>query len=841
MSGAMNTTLAPTLLLAASGVLCALLGVFVLVNNPIRRTHRHFAGLAANLVLWAVGVLFIIHCHTEATASFWLRVTFTIAAFLPASFYLFVTVFPYQRFEGSRWWLGCLYAGACAASAGAVFSPWYVKSIEVFPDRPPMVSYGPMIYGFSLLVGLSILGSSGNLIRKRRKTSGIQRRQIEYVLFSLGSTGLLASITNVFAPALKIGSMELYGPCFVVLMVGGMAYAMVRYHLLDIWLIVSRTTVYAIVMGFVIFTFLGTVSLVHWGFSHAGRANDVLTTALAALVIVVVLQPLKERVQLLLDRIVLHRRYDSKALIERISRKAARFVQLDQLLERIADDIRNTVGVNTIRVLLVGEKDPGTIITEYSTKPEELQAHNINLDFLMEYIEEHPEPVVLEELLHGRPTPSQMRLAQTLAELDAFLLVPLKATSGIVGMITLGEKTARDIYSQEDVEVFATLAVPLASAIENARLYRKLRQVNLHLERIMSNMRGGVIAVDGNGVITTVNEEARDMLGNAKPGMMLDALEPNIAGLLRHTLEQRRGFSDAEAVIASASGEAIPVAMSSSCFDTTEQETLGAMVLIFNMTQIKRLESNVQRADRLTSIGTMAAGMAHEIKNPLQSIKTFTQLLPHRFEDADFRRTFSEVVPPEVQRIDTIVTRLLDFARIKPVHFAPQNLQKILTEVLALVENQLRKADIQVTTEFPNTVMEVNADNQRLHQVFLNLVLNAIDAMKDRPERRLAIRMYYDRAHFTHEGFPAFFDVPCLRVTVSDTGCGISKAHLEQLFTPFFTTKADGSGLGLSVVHGIVTEHGGEIDVTSTVNVGTVFTVTFPLMQESKLFERAGV
>lgn len=841
MNEPLNTILAPTILLAISCTLCALLGIFVLLNNPQRRTHRHFAWLTANLALWAFGVVMIIHCHTEDSASFWLRIAFTIAAFLPASFYQFITVFPYQRFVGSRPWLATLYTGGGLCSLAAILSPWYVKNIEVFPDSPPVVIYGPMFYGFSILVGLSILVSSGNLVRKLRKTAGIQRRQIEHVLFGLGSTGLLASITNVFAPALKIGAMELYGPCFVVLMIAVFAYAMLRYHLLDIWLIVSRTTVYAIVMGFVIATFLGTVSMVHWGFSHAGRTNDFLTTALAALVIVVVLQPLKERVQLLLDRIVMHRRYDSKALIERISRKAARFVQLDQLLEHVAEDIRHTVGVQAIRVLLVGEKDPGTIITEYSTYPEEIQTRNINLDFLMRYIEGHPEPMVLEELLHGRPTKQQMRLAETMAELDAFLLAPMKTTAGIVGMITLGQKAARDIYTHEDMEVFATLAVPLASAIENARLYRKLRAVNLHLERIMSNMRGGVIAVDAQGNITTVNEEAREMLGDVKPGMTLDALDPNVAGLLSHTLAQQRGISDAEAVITSFDGESIPVAMASSCFDTSEHETLGAMVLIYNMTQIKRLESNVQRADRLTSIGTMAAGMAHEIKNPLQSIKTFTQLLPNRFEDADFRRTFSEVVPPEVQRIDTIVTRLLDFARIKPVHFAPQNMRKILDEVLALVENQLRKADIEVTTEFPGTIQDVNADNQRLHQVFLNLVLNALDAMKDRPIRCLTIRMFYDRTHFTHEGQPTFLDVPCMRVAVMDTGCGISKTHMEQLFTPFFTTKADGSGLGLSVVHGIVTEHGGEIDVTSTVDVGTTFTITFPLMQETNVLERAGV
>jgi signal transduction histidine kinase len=263
-------------------------------------------------------------------------------------------------------------------------------------------------------------------------------------------------------------------------------------------------------------------------------------------------------------------------------------------------------------------------------------------------------------------------------------------------------------------------------------------------------------------------------------------------------------------------------------------------VLIYNMTQIKRLESNVQRADRLTSIGTMAAGMAHEVKNPLQSIKTFTQLLPQRFEDADFRKTFCEVVLPEVQRIDTIVTRLLDFARTRPVRFQPCDVRRVVEEVLALAENQIRKAKLEVTTEFPATILKINADEQRLHQVFLNLILNAIHAMKETASRRLSIAMSYGRVHLAGKGQPAFFDVPCVRVEVSDTGCGIPEEHLEQLFTPFFTTKDDGSGLGLSVVHGIVTEHGGEIDVTSTVAVGTTFALTFPLMAEAEMLERVG-
>ena len=330
------------------------------------------------------------------------------------------------------------------------------------------------------------------------------------------------------------------------------------------------------------------------------------------------------------------------------------------------------------------------------------------------------------------------------------------------------------------------------------------------------------------------------MLGSPGTGSTLEALEPRVAQLLRRTLREHRNIRDYETMIRSTDGENIPVALASAYFASADNHGGGAIVLIYNLTQIKRLESNVQRADRLTSIGTMAAGMAHEIKNPLQSIKTFSQLLPDRFEDPDFRKTFVEVVPPEVERIDTIVTRLLDFARPKPVCFAPQNLQLIVQEVLALLENQIRKVGVEVVLDFPGEVREITADDQQLHQVFLNLFLNAIDSMKNTAQRVLTIRVYYDRTHVSQHMQPPILDVPCVKVVVSDTGCGVQPEYLSQIFTPFFTTKDYGTGLGLSVVHGIVTEHGGEIDVTSTAGLGTVFSVTFPLVDKETLAERIG-
>jgi two-component system nitrogen regulation sensor histidine kinase GlnL len=270
--------------------------------------------------------------------------------------------------------------------------------------------------------------------------------------------------------------------------------------------------------------------------------------------------------------------------------------------------------------------------------------------------------------------------------------------------------------------------------------------------------------------------------------------------------------------------------VSGTCLKTEDGQTSGAVALLYDLSLIKRLERNVQRADRLSSIGTLAAGMAHEIKNPLVSIKTFTQLLADRYKDPEFRATFEEVVPHEVERIDTIVSRLLDFARPRPVAYTQVNLRRTIEEVLALLENQLRKGFVTVKIDFPETPVYVNGDDQQLHQVFLNLFLNAFDAMKADGEGTLTIRARPSYLFQRRKGISSLVERNCVRVTVTDSGCGIPGEKLPEVFTPFFTTKEEGCGLGLAVVHGIVEEHGGEIDVASVMGEGTTFTVSLPMV-----------
>lgn len=818
-----------TLVLAFAAISSLVLGGLVLLHNPYKRTHRAFAVLAINIMLWTFGVLVISHCHTKETARFWLQSTFVVAAFLPATFFYFICVFPRQRFEGPKWLSGFLYAAAAALSVLA-FSPWYLHEITVHPAQPPVVVYGPVFYGFVFCISIGMLFAYPNLFHKLQNADGIEKRQIQHVLLGVFLSTFLSSATNVFAPALDIPDLEPYGPAFMVVMMAIFSYSMIRYHLMDIRVILTRTTVYAAGTAIVALIFLGTVSLVHWAFSRHSRPGDVVPTVLAALVIVLVLQPVRERIQLVLNRTILKRRYDVQALLARMTRHSSQIVHFDELLRTVAQDVTETIGVKTVRVLVVDEADPATLITAFSTIEDE-KGRRYQQGELLEYLRETGDALVLEEIIHSRPTPHRARIAQHLADLDAFLCVPLRSASGLVGLLVLGQKITKDIYTRDDVLVFSAVGNPLATAMENARLYQEIQEVNLHRARILSTMRGGVIAVDKDGVVTTINEAAQDMTGAVEVGWTLDRICPEVADVLRYTLTQRRGVRDFETIIRRPGREEISVVMSSSCLDKTENVVAGAMIMIYDLTQVKQLEANVQRAHRLSSIGTLAAGMAHEIKNPLVPIKTFSQLLPTRYDDPEFRATFVEVVPHEVDRIDSIVTRLLDFARPKPAQFAPQNLRELIDEVLALVENQVRKANISVQVDIPDEFVEVYGDEQQLHQVFLNLMLNAVDAMRAQQQGQVSVCARRAKMRTRRNGSIPLLEVECVKLSVADSGPGITQENLDRIFTPFYTTKENGTGLGLSVVYSIITEHGGQIEVDSTPGLGTTFTVTLPLAQ----------
>jgi signal transduction histidine kinase len=236
---------------------------------------------------------------------------------------------------------------------------------------------------------------------------------------------------------------------------------------------------------------------------------------------------------------------------------------------------------------------------------------------------------------------------------------------------------------------------------------------------------------------------------------------------------------------------------------------------------LKQSQLTLRRADRLSSLGMLTAGLAHEIRNPLVAIRTFTQLLPERYDDPEFREVFQTLALKEVDRICGLINDLLSFARPSPPNIAEENVNEVVDGVARILESQAKDKDVTIARDFSPDLPRAWFDREQLKQVFMNLILNAIQAMRDGGSLVIATRL---ASH--GDGNAAY---PCLQVEVRDTGIGIPQENLEHIFDPFFTNKEGGSGLGLSISNQIIEEHRGRILVKSKIKEGTSFFVNLPL------------
>jgi signal transduction histidine kinase len=245
-----------------------------------------------------------------------------------------------------------------------------------------------------------------------------------------------------------------------------------------------------------------------------------------------------------------------------------------------------------------------------------------------------------------------------------------------------------------------------------------------------------------------------------------------------------------------------------------------------DVTVLRELEEQVRRSDRLAGLGTLAAGLAHEIKNPLTSLRTFTGFLPRKWDDERFRERFQRVVPGELERINGIVDRLLELARPARLDFQPARLPELLDRALELYANELEAKGIDVRREYARDCPLVHGDREALYQAFVNLVTNAVDAMGAGGRLTLRVGWYHgsDLLGPLHAGAARR-----VKVEIEDTGSGIDRADADKVFNPFFTTKAAGTGLGLALTHKIVEEHQGRITLRSTRGAGTLFRVVLPV------------
>ena len=344
---------------------------------------------------------------------------------------------------------------------------------------------------------------------------------------------------------------------------------------------------------------------------------------------------------------------------------------------------------------------------------------------------------------------------------------------------------------------------------------RSLAEMKTYTENVVESMADGLISVNREKKIVTLNRKAAEFLGakeeDLKNKEISMAFGINIDNLLK---EQGGVLRDWELRVSNKEGTQIPLSLSAAPLKDENEQEMGSVLLLRDLREIRDLQERVRRSERLASLGRLAAGVAHEIRNPLSSIRGFAQFFQNRFKGQEKEQEYAAVMVREVDRLNRVITELLDFARPKEPHRESHNLQEILEQTLKVLEPELAGRNIGVEKKLDASLPRILADRDQLSQAFLNLMLNALESMEGEGKLRISLES---------EGASA------LTISIADTGKGIPPEDLERVFEPFFSTKRKGTGLGLAIVHQIVENHKGQIRVESREGEGTTFRITLPI------------
>lgn len=349
---------------------------------------------------------------------------------------------------------------------------------------------------------------------------------------------------------------------------------------------------------------------------------------------------------------------------------------------------------------------------------------------------------------------------------------------------------------------------------------------------VIDSVGDGVIVVDRQGIITLCNPAAEEITGYSRRQSLgvsfnkLFPLETELVEMVYKTTDTGITIVDNENIVIRSGAKIKPV--SATCYPLVlgNGETIGAILTLKDITYIRELEAAVRQADRLSTIGTMAAGLAHEVKNPLGGIKGAAQLLEQELNPDSGQRDYTELIIRETERIDRIIRELLALSSPRGLELAAVNLHRVLGDIIQLHKHAVAGRSIRFTKHFDPSIPDLLADEELLKRLFMNLMGNAVDAMGDDGELKVTSRIVSDYRMAQKQGHSRM-----VAVEISDDGPGIPAADLENIWAPFFSTKTQGTGLGLTICHKIVAEHRGMIKVESSREHGTKFTVLLPLIR----------
>ncbi|MGH9943591.1 MAG: ATP-binding protein, partial [Pyrinomonadaceae bacterium] len=618
--------------------------------------------------------------------------------------------------------------------------------------------------------------------------------------------------------------------------------SVVRYRLMDVDIVVRRAAVYAlttmtvaVMIGAVVF------GLVLYGaglysFDGAGgfvpgiNTLRVIVAVLAMAAIVMSAAPLKNFLQERIDRLFYGERYDLRNSLLDFGRTLSATTALDPLLNALVSRLQQVLGVERIAIFI----EDGSAPSGYRVA----RTAGLSGDLIV--------PADFREMIRTRSADKGIVRADDLdlaMETSGFVrralhyYVPCVVRGRMVAVVGLGRSTGGALLSSEDLHILRTVSGYVAVAIENSLLYQEQRERAAELEllkefneSIVESVNTGLLAVDYAGRVAACNSSLEQMLGVGREAAVGRPVEDLFAEDFAETLRQVLGeagwnLSELRHIYklhtATRAGRSLILNVALAPLRNPDHATrAGALMALEDVTGRVRLEEQLQQREKLSSIGLLAAGVAHEINTPLTGVSSYTQMLLGMLAETDPKHALLQKINRQTERATGIVNNLLNFSRAGGVaDFNELNVNLVLDLTLQLLEPQLRNSQIELVRDYAPALPKVYADTGKLQQVFTNLILNARDAIVDGGRITLKTRA---------GGVGAEEEI--VIVEVADNGIGIAPENVARIYDPFFTTKGvgRGTGLGLAVSYGIVQEHSGHIAVESQPGRGTTFRITLP-------------
>lgn len=746
----------------------------------------------------------------------------------PALFVHFALTFPEKKSSIARrnWLVWLIYV------PGTVLLALHFFFVQMTPPSE-LVRWNLDRIQMVYLAGYYIWAAGVLFESYRHSRTPLMRQQMKWV--TRGTVLSVAPFTLFYVIPYLMGASPTFAMKFSVLSLVFLpltfGYAIFRYRLMDVDLIFKRGMAYtlaAATIAGIYFAAVGmTAELFHKNFPSMGP-----TGLIAAIVVTALLfDPFKNYIVDRLDKIFYRKRYDFRKTLIEFGRDLNSETDLDRLLSMVIDRLSRTLEVDRIAIFTATDNEFGdsfVLAKSFGIA----QTTGLDLSFLAERPEYEAGHLFFDNT-HQTMRETE-KAQQTIQRLDLNYYIPCTVMNKTIAVLGMGKTTEGDYLSSEDVELLETLAGYIGIAIQNARLYASLATKAQQYERLKEFNENIVESI--NVGIFTLDLEDRIESWNAQMEVMYalpraEAIRRPISEVLPaafceefYRVRQNAGIHNLYKFrMGTTAGDTRTCNIAIAPLVTRDFSAVGRVVIVDDITERIDLEAQLAQSDKMSSIGLLAAGVAHEVNTPLAVISSYAQMLAKQLQGDEKRSALLDKITRQTFRASEIVNNLLNFSRTSGTEFKPVDLNKIIHDTLALLEHQFKTAGIKVQGDLTTGLPPIQGNAGKLQQVFLNLFLNARDAMPK--GGTLSIATSNGRA---------------VHVTVGDTGEGIAAEHIHRIYDPFFTTKnrpkqgnSGGTGLGLSVTYGIIQEHAGKIRVESKPGEGTQFFMEFPMIRKA--------